>query len=79
MWEEIKQLKVPVKLLYGTQDKVFPVEDAFDIKDAIPGICSITGLPQCNHYAHVQHPYIVAYHILKFTDECESNKEATKF
>ncbi len=45
MWEEVKQIKVPVKLLYGTKDKVFPVEDAFDIKDAISGSCSITGLP----------------------------------
>ena len=79
MWEEVKQIKVPVKLLYGTKDKFFPVEDAFDIKDAIPGSCSITGLPMCNHYAHVEHPYIVSHHILKFIDEVEADPEATKY
>ena len=54
MWEEVKQLKLPVKLLYGTEDKTFPIEDAFEIKEGIGENCSITALPKCNHYAHIQ-------------------------
>ena len=78
MWAEVKQLKLPVKLLYGLKDTFFPVEDAFDIKEAIGDNCSVTALPMCNHYAHVEHPYVVGYHILKFCDKVDSDKNLTK-
>ena len=75
----MKQIKCPVKLLYGTRDKYFPLEDALEIKEAIGSYCSITGIPMCSHYGHVEYPHAIAYHILKFYDEVESNKNMTKY
>jgi len=55
------------------------MEDGIEIKEAIGSNCSITALPMCSHYAHVDHPHVVAYHLLKFYDDIESNENLTKY
>jgi pimeloyl-ACP methyl ester carboxylesterase len=78
VWDKIKTVTCPVKLLYGLKDVFFPFEDAFDIKDAIKSHCEMTALPQCNHYMHVEYPYVVCTHIMKFIDKVESDASLTK-
>lgn len=73
--EEIKDIDVPVLLLYGEHDIFFPVEDGVLIMEMIGDNAQMTILPNQQHHPHKDAPELVMKHITLFIEEIENKRE----
>lgn len=50
-----KRVETSVLIVHGDQEKSFPIAQALELRDALPG-ASLCVLPGCGHGAHLQRP-----------------------
>lgn len=51
----LSRLRVPTAIIWGANDKLFPVEQAHEFKRLIPH-STLSIIPQCGHLVHVEKP-----------------------
>ncbi len=51
--EEIKKIKVPALLIWGTLDEAVPLEQAYELEQIIPD-SGVVEFPNCTHYAYLE-------------------------
>lgn len=51
--EEIKKIKAPTLLIWGTLDEAVPLEQAYEIEALIPD-AGVVEFPNCTHYAYLE-------------------------
>ncbi|KFM27905.1 2-hydroxy-6-oxononadienedioate/2-hydroxy-6-oxononatrienedioate hydrolase [Auxenochlorella protothecoides] len=62
----LAQLAAPSLVLWGRQDRVLPgAKNARQLVEALPG-ARLVWVEDCGHLAHVEHPDVVASHVLEF-------------
>jgi pimeloyl-ACP methyl ester carboxylesterase len=53
---ELRDLTTPVDFIYGEESKVVTAPRAQLLKDCLPNVRSVTGLPSCHHHLPVSQP-----------------------
>lgn len=61
----LQKLKIRTLIIWGEEDRVIDVEDAYHFKNAIPG-AALKVIPACGHSPHEECPAETAGHILEF-------------
>ena len=51
--EEVKKIKVPLLIVWGTNDQAVPIEDAYELEKLVPG-SGLVVYPGCTHYAYLE-------------------------
>ncbi len=51
--EEVKKIRVPLLIVWGTNDQAVPIEDAYELEKLVPGAGLVT-YPKCTHYAYLE-------------------------
>ncbi|RMF21860.1 MAG: alpha/beta hydrolase [Cyanobacteria bacterium J083] len=63
--EELQQVSCPVKIIWGEQDRIIPVEWGQVFAKNLPN-SSLTILPECGHFPHLELPQLFQQHLLQF-------------
>jgi pimeloyl-ACP methyl ester carboxylesterase len=58
----LHRIDIPVLLVWGAEDRLFPKEHAFAYRDRIPG-AKVVIVPECGHVPHVEKPDLLAREI----------------
>eukprot|EP00908_Phaeocystis_cordata_P020743 Transcript_32401.p2 GENE.Transcript_32401~~Transcript_32401.p2 ORF type:complete len:458 (+),score=211.60 Transcript_32401:185-1375(+) len=74
--ELIKTVPAPTLVLWGEEDDVLPVEDAYKYQQDLPDCVGVTLIPQAQHAPALENPAFVAETIIKFTKEKAWQKRA---
>ena len=74
--ELIKTVPAPTLVLWGEEDDVLPVEDAYKYQQDLPDCVGVTLIPQAQHAPALENPSFVADTIIKFTKEKAWQKKA---
>ena len=51
--DEVKKIKCPTIIIWGSQDAEVPIEDAYDLEKLIPD-AAVIEYPGCSHYAYLE-------------------------
>ena len=51
--EDVKKIKVPLLIVWGTNDEMVPIEDAYELEKLVPG-SGLVVYPNCTHYAYLE-------------------------
>ena len=51
--EDIKKIKVPLLIIWGTNDQAVPIEDAYELEKLVPG-AGLVVYQNCTHYAYLE-------------------------
>lgn len=51
--EDVKKIKCPTLIIWGTQDEAVPVEDAYELEELIPDAGTVI-YEGCTHYAYLE-------------------------
>lgn len=51
--EDVKKIKAPLLILWGTNDEMVPIEDAYELEKLVPG-SGLVVYPNCTHYAYLE-------------------------
>ena len=62
---KLQNLRMPVLLIWGDQDNVFPLACASSIVKALPQ-AKLVSVPQCGHWSPLDAPEEIAQHIVTF-------------
>ncbi|MCX7791637.1 MAG: alpha/beta hydrolase [Chloroflexaceae bacterium] len=53
LWERLKEIRCPVLIVWGEQDRLFPVKYAREAQAAIPG-SQLVIIPRCGHFPQIE-------------------------
>ncbi len=51
--EDVKKIKVPLLIVWGSNDEMVPVADAYELEKLVPG-AGLVVYPRCTHYAYLE-------------------------
>ena len=51
--EEVKKIKSPLLIIWGTNDAAVPIADAYELEKLVPG-SGLVVYPNCTHYAYLE-------------------------
>ena len=51
--EDVKKIRVPLLIIWGTNDQAVPIEDAYELEKLVPG-SGLVVYPNCTHYAYLE-------------------------
>ena len=51
--EEVKKIKAPLLIVWGTNDQAVPIEDAYELEKLVPG-SGLVVYQNCTHYAYLE-------------------------
>lgn len=51
--EDVKKIKAPLLIIWGTNDEMVPIEDAYELEKLVPG-SGLVVYPNCTHYAYLE-------------------------
>jgi len=74
--ELIKTVTSPALVLWGEEDDVLPVEDAYKYEKDLPNCMGVTLIPDAQHAPALENPTFVSDAIIKFTKEKSWQKKA---
>ena len=63
----LRRISVPMLLIHGTADTIFPFRNSVTMRDAIPG-ASLVEIPGANHILVLNHPREIADAVSRFAD-----------
>ena len=66
--DSLKRLKVPVMVVWGAQDKIFPAEHAYRVSEAIEGAW-VEVFDECGHWPHMEKADAFNSLVLRFLSE----------
>jgi pimeloyl-ACP methyl ester carboxylesterase len=64
----LHRVKLPVQIIWGDTDRLFPIEYAHEFERLLSG-SRLTVLPSCGHAAHIERPVVLATAIASFVKE----------
>jgi pimeloyl-ACP methyl ester carboxylesterase len=72
--ERVSQATCPALVLYGVQDKILPsAENSLRFQNDLRQYgCKVVAIDNCGHSPHIEHPALVAGHILDFVSTLDS-------
>lgn len=53
LWERLVEIRCPVLIVWGEQDRLFPVKYAYEARAAIPG-SQLVIIPRCGHFPQIE-------------------------
>lgn len=65
--KKLAEIKQQTLILWGKQDRILPMTDAYKFKQAIPQ-SQLIWIENCGHVPHLEQPQVTAEHILRFRD-----------
>jgi 4,5:9,10-diseco-3-hydroxy-5,9,17-trioxoandrosta-1(10),2-diene-4-oate hydrolase len=54
--DQLPRLQMPALIMWGTEDRVFPVRQAIDAGTRLPRSGTLDLIPNCGHLPHVEQP-----------------------
>lgn len=68
--DQVKLIKAPLLIVWGTNDAAVPIEDAYELEKLVPG-SGLVVYPNCTHYAYLENLGQTINVLRSFIDENE--------
>jgi len=69
----IQKLQQPSLVIWGSEDPILPVEDAYQFEQDLRQCVGVREVPGCGHTPQLEDPESVALHIAQFAIEMQRN------
>lgn len=74
----IRQVPVPTKVLWGEEDDVLPVEDAYKYEQDLPNCVGVQLIPDAQHAPALENPPYVAEQLIAFAKQMGEQQKAAQ-
>lgn len=75
--DRLQDSKIPLLIIWGTEDIVIPVAHAQAASQAIP-YCTVQVIPECGHWPQMEHPSTFNSMLIEFLDENSTRAQQTE-